>query len=69
MTRLGAQASRRISSLVSAQGASKSHFSYALAVGAVGAASVYFVHKRLSAEEVEGGFLYTWSHFICLFIL
>ena len=60
VTRFGVQASRRISSFVSSQGASKSQLSYALAVGAVGAASVYLVHKRLSAEEVEGGFLYAW---------
>lgn len=60
VTRFGVQASRRIGSLVSAQGAKKSQLAYALAIGAAGAASIYLVHKQLNAEEVEGGFLYTW---------
>lgn len=67
VARLGVQASRRIGNMVSVQGANKSQLSYALAIGAAGAASVYLIHKRLSAEEIEGGFLYTW-YYLILFI-
>lgn len=68
VARFGVQASRRIGSLVSSQSARKSQVGYAFAIGAVGAASVYLVHKHLNAEETEGGYLYTWfdlnMHFI-----
>ena len=66
ISRFGFQASRRLSSVLSSQGAHQSQFGYAIAMGAAGAASIYLVRKHLSAEEMEGGVLYTWYVFIQL---
>ena len=58
--RIGAKTARTLGNAVNVQGASKQGMGFALTVGAFGATTVYLLNKKLSAEEVEGGFLYTW---------
>lgn len=61
--RLGAQASKRMSSTLTLASPSRSNVGYALALGAFGAASVFMIRKHLNAQEKEGGYLYTWYCF------
>ena len=59
-TRLQSVATRTLTSGISTQAASKSGMRFAVALGAVGAASLFLVRRHLQAKEEEGGFLYSW---------
>ena len=63
ISRLGVKAARSLGNAVNAQGVSKQGMGFAVAVGAFGATTVYLLNKKLSAQEVDGGFLYTWYLF------
>ena len=60
ISRMSVKAARSLGSAVNAQGVSKQGMGFAVAVGAFGATTVYLLNKKLSAQEADGGFLYTW---------